>query len=229
MAKLTFQRLDMEKQNVGDSIEVSYNPTEYGLTKGAKYAEVVIPGLDSPVLQFVNGENEKLSLELFFDTTDERGTGTNALDVTTKVDPFYRLVKVDGDMHAPPIVRITWGEHFPGGTTDANESPMAAFDGVVENVQRKYTLFNSDGVPLRAIVTLSLREYKTLEEQLNELNLRTADHTRVHIVQSGETLPQIAYAAYKNPARWRLIADHNKLRKPRDLQPGMVLELPPIP
>lgn len=226
MANMTFQRLDLKKKPIGEAFEVSYNPTEYGLSKGAQFAEIAIPGLDSPILQFVRGENERLSLELFFDTTED-GTGPNATPVTTKVDQFYRLVQIDGDLHAPPIVRLTWGDHFPGLTTDKNERPIPAFDCVVESVDRQFTLFNSDGVPLRATVTLALREYKTLEEQLTEMNLRSVDHTRVHVVRQGETLPQIAYAAYQNPARWRLIADHNGLLNPRQLAPGTFLELPP--
>jgi len=51
-------------------IEVQFNPEKYSLTKGVHFAEIDIPGLDSPVLQFVRGQNEKISLELFFDTTD---------------------------------------------------------------------------------------------------------------------------------------------------------------
>lgn len=228
MAKMTFQRLDLSKQKVGKSFEAQFNPPEYTLAKGVKYAEVIVPGLDSPIIQFVTGESEKLNLELFFDTTDEKGTGADAVPVTTKVDAFYRLVKVDGDLHAPPIVRVTWGDHFPGVTTDGNEKPMAAFDAVVENVSRKYTFFNSDGIPLRATVTVVLREYKTPAEQLVELNLRSSDHTRVHVVQEGETLPQIAYQAYQDPARWRVIADHNRLLNPREVTPGMLLHLPPV-
>jgi nucleoid-associated protein YgaU len=104
---------------------------------------------------------------------------------------------------------------------------MPALDCVVDSVSRQFTLFNSDGVPLRATVSLSLREYKTLEEQLQALNLQSADHTRVHVVRQGENLPQIAYKAYQDPARWRLIANYNNLLNPRRLTPGMVLQLPP--
>ena len=228
MAKMTFQRLDMQKADVGAPFEVQFNPNEYGFTKGAKYAEVAIPGLDSPVLQFVNGESEKLSLELFFDTTDEGGTGADAVSVSTKLDAFYRLVKVDGAVHAPPIVRVTWGDEFPGPAAGENDRPVAVFDAVVDSVQRKYTLFNSEGVPLRAIATVSLREYKTLEEQLEEINFRSSDHTRVHVVRQGETLPQIAYEAYQDPGPWRLVATYNKLLNARDLRPGMLLHLPPL-
>jgi nucleoid-associated protein YgaU len=225
---MTFQKLDLQKANVGDPIDVQFNPSEYGFTKGAKYGEVVIPGLDSPVLQFVNGEAEKLTLELFFDTTDKGGAAEDAVSVSTEVDEFYRLVKVDGSLHAPPIVRVTWGDEFPGPAGGDTEGPAPVFDAVVDSVQRKYTLFNADGVPLRANVTVSLREYKTISEQLQELNYRSSDHTRVHIVRMGETLPQITFDAYDDPGPWRLVASYNKLLNPRDLRPGMLLHLPPL-
>lgn len=226
MGKMTFQRLDLSKKPIGDSVEVQFNPTEYSLSKGNQFAEIAIPGLDSPVMQFVRGESEKMTLELFFDTTDD-GTGSSAASVTKKMDAFYRLVKIDSKLHAPAIVRITWGEHFPNTAAGWDTSASSKFDCVVQSVDRKFTLFNSKGVPLRATVTLWLSQYKTLEEQLQELNLQSADHTRIHVVRQGESLPQIAYEAYHNPAQWRVIAEHNHILNPRQLEAGTLLELPP--
>lgn len=226
MAKLTFQKLDHSKSPVGDPIEVSYNPPELNFTKGATYADINIPGLDAPVLQFVRGTTETLNLELFFDST-ENGTGASATPVTPRVDEFYQLVKISGDLHTPPIVRILWGEHFPGLRNDQSARPVPAFDCIVTSCSRKFTLFNPDGMPLRAIVTLAVREYRTLEEQLQAMNLQSSDHTRLHTVQEGEDLPLIAYEAYGNAAQWRVIADANNLRDVRTPAPGTVLSLPP--
>lgn len=226
MANLTVQRLNLSKENIGDPVEVPYNPTEYALSKGASFADINIPGLDAPVIQFVRGEAETLDLELFFDSTDD-GTGSQAKSVVEDVDKFYRLVKIQGDLHTPPIVRITWGQHFPGNTRSGGASPAPAIDCIVTSCNRRFTLFNADGMPLRATVTLSLREYNTLQEQLNALNLQSSDHTRTHVVREGEDLPLIAYEAYRDPARWRLIAEHNGLSNVRDLEPGTALELPP--
>ena len=235
MTKMTFQKLDLNKkakgerlesQTTGKPLEVQFNPTEYSLSTGNQFAEIAIPGLDSPVLQFVRGNSEKITLELFFDTTDD-GTGSKAKSVTEKTDPFYRFVKIDPKSHAPAVYRLTWGKNFPNTSASYDGKAINVFDCVVESVDRKFTLFNSDGVPLRATITLKLKQYKTLEEQLKELNLQSSDHTRVHIVRQGETLPQIAYAAYEDPSQWRLIADHNRLLNPRKLAPGTVLELPP--
>lgn len=242
MGKLTFQKLDLEKNPLGDPIEVQFNPTEYTFAKTAKFGEVSLNGLDSPVLQFVRGESEKLTLELFFDGTSDPagggllgalgvgvgGGGEAPRTVAERVDAFYRMVKVSGSLHTPPIVRVTWGQSFPGAVTSESEAPTPTFDAVVETVSRRYTLFDPEGKPLRCIVTLTLREYRTLREQLTELNLQTSDHTRLHTVREGETLPKIAYDAYKDAGRWRTIAAANDLADPTDLAPGRVLDLPPL-
>lgn len=242
MGKLSFQKLDLEKALIGDPIEVQFNPTEYTFEKTARLGEVSLPGLDSPILQFVRGESEKLTLELFFDgTTPETGGGLLGAvgaglaaaegaprTVVERVDAFYRLVKISGDLHTPPLVRVTWGDFFPGATSSESAAPTPTFDAVVETVNRRYTLFDPDGKPLRCIVGLSLREYRTLHEQLTELNLQTSDHTRSHTVREGETLLQIAHGAYKDAARWRVIAEANDIADPTDIAPGRVLALPPL-
>lgn len=148
--------------------------------------------------------------------------------VRQRVDAFYRMVKISGDLHTPPIVRVTWGDAFPGAVTSESEEPTPTFDAIVETVNRRYTLFDPDGAPLRCIVALTLREYRTLYEQLTELNLQTSDHTRTHTVREGETLPQIAHGAYKDARRWRTIAKANDISDPTDLEPGQALALPPL-
>jgi nucleoid-associated protein YgaU len=226
--KAYFERLDAEGKVV-KKLDVQFNPTELSMNKGAQIAEIAIPGIDSPILQFVRGQNERVTLELFFDTTED-GTGAGATSVTTRTNEFYALVKMSGKEHAPPRCRFGWGQEFPGLINQAGEvsGTRKAFECIVETIQQKFTLFSPDGVPLRATLSVTLREYVTLETQLHQLNLQSSDHTRVHIVQRGETLPQIAYVAYKDPARWRLIAQANRLLHPRDVQPGMVLNLPPL-
>ncbi len=197
-------------------IPVQFNPTEYTLTKGANIAEIAIPGIDAPILQFVAGQTEKLTLDLFFDTTLEGGLGTDAKDVTVYTNRVYQLVKMQPKTHAPPRIRFIWGQGL-------------SFVAIVESVSQKFTLFAPNGVPLRATLSVSFREYKTLEEQLKELNLQSADHTRRHAVVFGDTLEGIAAREYGDPALWRLIAESNASRIPNPLrlQPGMILDLPP--
>ncbi len=220
-AHATFTRLNKFGGEVTPGLEVQFNPTEYTLNKANQVAEVTIPGLDSPILQFVRGQAETLTLDLFFDSTDG-GFDSNATPVTLRTDEFYGLIKIENDMHAPPILLVTWGGvWFPGGS-------RSRFKCVVESVRQRFTLFSDEGVPLRATLTVTLKEYKTLTQQLYELNLLSADHTKAHIVQEGDTLSRIAFQAYGDAASWRAVADENRLVDPLDLETGRILRLPPL-
>ena len=226
LAKAEIHRLNPDGTPAGKSLTVQFNPGEYTLTKGAQLAEIPIPGLDSPVIQFVRGQAETLTFDLFFDST-ENGTGSDAKAVTDKIDPFYDLVKIEGDRHAPPIVLFAWGgDAFPGHRT-ADSQARHGFKGVVESVRQRYTFFSSLGLPLRATVTLALREYKTLDQQIAELNLRSPDVTKAYVVRSGETITRIADRTGGDPRDWRRIADANRIEDPLALQPGMRLAIPP--
>lgn len=211
-----------------DFIDVQYNPTELSFEKGVTSADINIPGLDTPLLQFIRGNAEKLTLELFFDTTD-KGMGPVATSVTTLTDQIYGLIKIDPDGHAPPICSFLWNSEFPGvDVQNVGNQLRNEFQCIVESVRQKFTLFSPTGVPLRATLSVSLREYKSLEQQLNELNLNSPNRTQSHIVQSGETLSGIAGQHYKQSGQWRYIAIQNGIEDPRRLQPGTFLTVPPI-
>jgi nucleoid-associated protein YgaU len=220
LTKATIEILDADaidpSRGLPRYIPVEFNPTEYSLSKGAQIAEIAIYGIDSPILQFVRGQNEKLTLDLFFDTTD-LGMGDAAVDVRTLTRSFYQLVKIQPKTHAPPRIQFIWGAGL-------------SFKAIVESVQQKFSLFNPLGIPLRATLTVAFREYKTLEDQLTELNLQSPDLTKTYTVCQGDTLCGIAAAEYRDPTVWRVIADENAdvIDNPRRLEPGTVLRLPPL-
>ena len=226
-----FQILDKNLKPIDAGLPVQYNPTEFTLSKGVQIAEIAIPGLDSPILQFVRGQTETLTLDLFFDTTDQ-GMDDNATSVTTKTDKFYQLIKIDNNTHAPPICRFTWGGNsFPGTNFDptwGRQKRENGFDCLIESVRQRFTMFSTQGVPLRAVLTVSMREYKTLDKQLQQLGLASPDHTRTHVVQRGETLNKIAAQYYDDSTQWRVIADANTILDPLALQVGAILALPPL-
>lgn len=222
LTKAKIQILDKEaidsSRGLNEYIDVEFNPTEYTLAKSAQIAEIGIPGLDSPVLQFIRGQNEKLTLELFFDTTSSgMGEGGGTVDVRTLTRSIYQLVKVQPKTHAPPRLMFTWGS--------------LSFSAIAESVTQKFTLFNPAGIPLRATLSVTFREYIKLQDQLRDLNLQSPDHTKRRVVRQGDTLSLIAGEEYRDPHLWRLIADNNRdvLSSVRRLTPGTVLLIPPIP
>jgi nucleoid-associated protein YgaU len=234
LQRATIERLqaDLTPYSPPREEPVLYNPSELTFSKGAQVAEAAIPGLDSPVLQFVRGQSETLSLELFFDSTDA-GTGAGARAVTADTDRFYQLIKIDRELHVPPVCRFKWGvAQFPGthmtdGWVSQNAGRANGFQCVVESVSQRFTMFSPAGFPLRATLTVALREYKSLGQQLRELNRRSADHTHAYVVQEGDTLAGIAHAVVGDARLWRAIAEANGIEDPLDPPPGAVLEVPP--
>ena len=216
-----------------EAIVVPYTPSELSFAKGMQYGEVAIPGLNQPLIQFVRGDAETISLDLFFDATDAGsdasllGTGGER-SVTAQVEALAKLVAVADTLHRPPLVRLSWGKLFPVSATSRDAKAESTFLAIVTNLSRTYTLFSNQGAPLRANVTLALKRYAAIGQQIQEMNPQSADHTRLHVVAEGETLPLIAHDAYADAGKWRVIADYNNLSNVDALTPGMQLELPPL-
>src|SRR4029079_909404 len=113
---------------VTEMITVQFNPEEYSLNKDNNFASQTIPGLSSPILQFVSGNLRTLEMELFFDTVDAQ---TDVRDETNKV---IKLLSIDSETHAPPVLRFVWGS--------------LDFTCVLTKANQKFTRFKSDGKPV---------------------------------------------------------------------------------
>ncbi|MEH1867438.1 MAG: hypothetical protein V7K69_20845 [Nostoc sp.] len=243
LSKAYFENLETK-----DQITVQFNPTELTFNKTAQFVEIAIPGLDAPLQQFIRGGTETLSFELFFDSTDE-GMAEGAKSVTTEysstsgadkfsgIDKFYELVKQNPNTHAIPRCRFSWGKTSDikppidnilkplGVGKNVSKAPYW-FVGTVESMDRKFILFSPEGIPLRARLTVKMREYQTLEQMVRRLN--SADHTKARVIKRRERLDQIATKEYDTPADWRRIAEANDIDDPRRILPGRILEIPPI-
>jgi LysM repeat protein len=196
-------------EHTGEQFDVMFNPEEYSLNKDNNFAQQSIPGLGSPILQFVNGNVRTLEMELFFDTTD---AGTDVRRETQKVTD---LLKIDSDLHAPPVVRVAWGS--------------LQLRCVLTRASQKFVRFLESGQPTRARVTVSFSEYIDPEREAKEVNRQTADFTKLHTALRGETLASIAARFYRDPAAWRPIAIANGIDDPRQVAPGQKLRIPALP
>ncbi len=203
----------------GKVIAVLFNPTEYSFERTNSYKATQVPGLGSPLLQFVNGECDQLSMELFLDDyTDPKGPTSLQQKETDplakRLTDLTKLLEIDRDLHAPPPVRFNWG-------------PME-FSAVIEKLGRKVTMFHPDGAPARATLSVSFKEYRTLRQQLEDPRRESADKTKRRVVVGRETLWFIAAREYDDPNEWPRIAAANDLDDPREIAPGDWLLLPPI-
>jgi LysM repeat protein len=197
------------KPEKGDEIPVCYNPTQYSLDQGNQIAEVGVPGLGAPILQYVRGNGRTLSMELFFDTYEEQR------DVRDLTGPVYRLLDVDADLRRPPVFEFLWGGE-----------PVCRW--VMERVGGRFTLFLADGTPVRATLSVVFREFVDAAVTVSRVASPAAEQTRTYVVKRGDTLSGIAAAQYGDASRWRGIAAANRITNPRTLQPGTPLALPAL-
>jgi hypothetical protein len=188
-------------------IPLTFNPTEYKLSKANVFAEIPIPGLETPLIQYVRGGSEKLSLEALVDTSQ-----TLADVRVTYVEKLRGLLSINAKEHAPPLVAFVW------------DRPVLT--GVLENLDVSYVLFTPDGIPLRAKLTMSLREYRAAAVQAAQTPQQSPNVEKTFVVRRGDTLASISQALYRSPAYWRELATANGIVDPRRLRPGQVLTAP---
>ena len=197
-----------------------FNPKELNIEKSNKFAEVNIPGLSSPIFQFVRGNARSVTLELFFDTYELGEDVRSYTDQITGWDdgsmlsnlPDKGLMDIDSDLHAPPVCLFIWGDF--------------TFQCIIERVTKRYTMFLPEGIPVRATLNVTLKEYREVDIQVTEIDAQSADLTKRWVVTQGDSLWSIASREYGKPGDWRLIAEENNIDNPRNLNPGQELVIP---
>lgn len=124
-----------------------YNPKEVQIEKSANWTAHATSKQDNPGLEFTSAAARTLSMELLFDTYEE------GLDVGEKyVAKLMQLISVmdpDGDEQhkRPSLVQVRWPDRS-----------YATFEGVLESVSTKYTMFSPSGFPVRANCTVKIKE-----------------------------------------------------------------------
>ena len=200
-------------------ISVLFNPNTYSFDRSNAYKTTPVPGLGSPLVHFVNGEADQLSMELFLDDyTDTEGPTTRerreSQPLINRLRDLSALLNIDRDLHAPPPVRFNWG-------------PME-FVAVIEKLGRKVTVFHPDGTPARATLALVFKEYRTLKDQLDRPRRESADKSKRRVLVGYDSLWALAAREYGDPAAWTRIAEANDLDDPRDIAPGDWILVPPM-
>jgi len=214
----------------GVVIPVKFNPEQYSLDRTNTFKATAVPGLGSELIQFVNGHAAVLTMDLFLEDSfdgsilpaglqptpaqDQLIEGVANTLVLARMKLLNSLLEIDRMLHAPPTVRFVWG-------------PLR-FDAVVEKITTKVTIFHSNGLPKRATLSLTFREYRSIASQLEEPRRESADKSKRRQVDAAESLWLIADREYGDSRAWRHIAEESEVDDPRALKPGDWLRLPPL-
>lgn len=211
--------------NFDDDGVKMFNPNLFTITRTVAWPTQAVTKRNSPELQYAGAvEPSTLNIELFLDTYDSpKKEKTNVRAVT---DKLIELTKVIDEKHRPPVCRLSWGAMC--GTKGKLGSLQGFFQGVLENLVLKFNLFMEDGTPVRATATCTFKAWTPNEQDLKDQNLMSADVAKVWVVKRSQTLASIAMHEYGDSAKWRLIAQANRIDDPMKLHPGAVLILPAV-
>jgi nucleoid-associated protein YgaU len=98
---------------------------------------------------------------------------------------------------------------------------------LVEKLTVNYSMFDSEGTPLRAAISLSLKQIFLAPSAQNPTSGGTA-MLGSHLVSEGDSLASVAFHQYGHPKYWRPLAVTNGVDDPARLRPGAELILPPV-
>jgi len=202
---------------VSGEIECQFNPSELKISKEASWEGEKSPSFNSPYLQFAGGESATYSLSLFFDTYSHKEVKdvreyTNQLLALTLRGAGRSMFIVP--FSNPPMVTFIWGK-------------ITLFDAVVEKVEISYTMFSSDGLPIRAKADVSFKQQDFWDDIIPAQNPTSrTDSRKTRRVNSSQRLDQIAYEEYGDARYWRLLAEANAMDDPFQLMDGQLLVIP---
>lgn len=206
----------------GDRFPVMYNPEQFKLEQGNNFAEIGIPGLNAPPVQYVRGKARAVTMDLFFDSYE---TGA---DVRTHTAPIVGLLDRSPQTQAPPVLLFSMGRF--------------QFQCVLVDAGQSFTMFLRDGTPVRSTLSVRLQEYVRVDMRIERgvffgsptvsaaanavAGALLSGTPSVHVSLSGETLSGLAALYLGDAGKWRDIARANNMDDPFDLPPGTQLVIP---
>ena len=207
-------KLVLTGEGAPTTIPVLFNPEQYNISRSVNYAQVFVPGLDNPILQFISGKQTTLNLTLFFDTQNDYIPSGTQQDVRKLTVPIMRALQIDGKIHSPPTAAFNWGSF--------------SFKGVITDAKQSFTMFLPNGKPVRSKMDITF-VYAGDPSDKKSSPFESPDRTKVRVLEQDGALWRLAYTEYGDASLWRFIADANKIYNPLRCKAGQMLKIPPLP
>ncbi|HLP10611.1 MAG TPA: hypothetical protein VK177_01700 [Flavobacteriales bacterium] len=231
LGKLTFIFYpDPKLPGVGIPFPVQYNPTTLNINHSVSHDLTdITPKGAMP--KFLSSNPRTVSLELLFDGTGASPSSLESITslasdagiptvgdikrVDVQVQLFLKLAyQIGSEEHGPLYIMMVWGTFVMTCKLDS--------------ASVNYTMFDSDGTPLRARLSISVTEY--IDDSLigKILNLSSPDLSKSVTIVEGDSLQLLCHKIYGNAALYTQVAAVNKLDNYRKLKPGSQLLFPPL-
>ena len=162
--------------------------------------------------EFKGADPQTLTIECFLDVTDRADH-----DITKDVKQLLACCTPDASTLAknqpsPPFVVFAWGTNF-------------SVTACVKSVSVKYTMFKSDGTPMRATATIEMQEIPADPGRQNPTSGGPAVRA-THTVVSGDTSSRWRSPSTATRTSGGRSPTSNGIDNPLRVQPGTSLLLP---
>lgn len=211
---------DSHYQNSAGSFQAQINPEKYGESISVSFETDSIVNPAGVTVEFQGQGPKRLSLEFVFDDTgvlpdnSYESSSPQTKTVVARIKAFKDIAyKYDGSIHRPRYLRILWGN--------------LVFNCVLERVDIDYTLFNPNGMPLRALVKAEFLHFAPADKLNLEARNKSADLTHARRVVAGDTLPLMCKQIYGDSTLYIQIARFNLLTNFRHLIENQIIQFPP--
>ena len=198
-------------------VECHFNPNDFTVTRSNQWQSRRTSGSGLPDTTFGGMGARSMQMSLVFDTFEDRSDVTQATGRLAQLMEVPSVRSPSGRAARPPHVEFGWGN-------------FRSFRGVITQMSQKFTLFTSEGTPVRATVQLTLQEVprEAAKNQTKGQNPTSVARgaRKARVVQLGDTIDWIAADELGDPTAWRILADVNGIDDPRRLRPGQVLLIP---
>jgi nucleoid-associated protein YgaU len=196
------------------SVPFQFNPKELSITKSAKWERKPARGSKTAgAPEFSGAEPAKLTVEMFLDATGDHGGGVVKAVEALLACCVPTEATLGQKKAMPPLVIFHWGR-------------TTSFVGYVSQVGVKFTLFASDGTPIRATCSVSMEEMPDGAPKQNPTSGAIAVR-RVATTVAGDSLASLAYREYGDATMWRELATYNGIDDPLRVPTGTSVLLPP--
>jgi hypothetical protein len=193
--------------SLGTPVHVQFNPLSLKVTYSNQLSSGDQAG--GAPKQFVGSSTMKMTMELWFDTTDSQDDvrdRTRAIAYFVTPQPGRQEGK---DVKIAPRVQFSWGSFL--------------FKGIMDSMDENLEFWSEAGIPKRASATLSFSEQQVQPDQRPEAS--KAGQTPTAMPKTGETLQELV-ARERTGRRWQDVGQANEVDNPRSLAPGAPLLLP---
>lgn len=192
--------------------EAYVNPNEITLSYEIEYNSAQGSGTTNSRMEFKNAKPGDMTLAFFIDGT---GASGKRIDVQQKVEEFQTVTGYNGKIHRANYLKVAWGK-------------IQVKRCVLKSATLAYKMFDSDGVPLRVVITAVFTDNSDDQTRVALAQDQSPDLTHIRMVKAGDNLPGMCNAIYGNPGYYLEVARANRIDDFRKLIPGTRIFFPPL-